>query len=260
MAYINQKTWNLIAVLFGCGYLLCISLPMTRLEVSKHAFLIGFYKAIPVWMASILSMVGNDSMVGVALVFGSTGDIMLDIRYDDTFKSDGEMSEHLFKLGSALFLIQHILIIYQFASYWKAFRVYSFFAYLVSFVTVYWVILPLIPNTLRNGVCIYSFVLTTSCFLSINALSPHKTLKHERFNLYATLLFFLSNVLVILTEIEWDQTDTMHMMNQNISKIQNVNPIVMKVMIMLTYYAAQLFFANGAYNRYRYTRSLMKRK
>ena len=207
-------------------------------------------------MSSLLSMVGNDSVVGVALIFGSAGDIMLDIRDDDSFKDDTLIYHHLFKLGAGLFLIQHILIICQFVTFWKAFRAYSLFSYFIVFNALYFVILPNIPAALSNIVCIYSFVLTTSCFLSINALSPHKALKHERFNCYATVLFLFSDFLVIVREIETVGPNE----SEILSMIKGMDAILMKNVIMITYYAAQILFANGAYNRYRYKRSLLKRK
>ena len=234
---------------------LCIFLMIRIVDISQHAFLIGFYKAIPVWMCSILAMVGQDSVVGVALVFGSSGDIILDIRDDETFKSDKQIYSHLFKLGGGLFLVQHCLIIFQFISYWNSFKTWSLFSYFIVFNVMYFLILPNIPNELTNIAYIYSFILTTSCFLSINGLSPHKTLKHERFNVYATMLFLFSDTLVILKEIDFEKNnDTL------IAKIKSMNPILMKNIIMITYYLSQILFANGAYNRYRYKRSLSKRK
>eukprot|EP01084_Bolivina_argentea_P293855 505506_1 len=249
MAFINQKTWNLISILFGCGYLMFISFPIV--DISRHAFLLGFYKAIPVWMCSLLAMVGNDSMVGVALIFGSVGDIMLCVRHDSTF--EGKQNMHLFKLGAGCFLIQHIIIIFQFMSFWKSFKSYSLFIYFIVFNAVYFLVMPNLPNQLSNIVCIYSMVLTTTCFLAINGLS-NKLLKHEKFNVYATIIFLISDFLVILKETNNDKT------NDNIvSIIKNTDPIILEIIIMTTYYAAQILFANGAYNRFRHNKFLFKR-
>eukprot|EP00483_Globobulimina_turgida_P003869 UN03877 len=248
MAFINQKTWNLISILFGCGYLIFISFPIV--DISQHAFLLGFYKAIPIWMCSLLSMAGNDSMVGVALIFGSSGDIMLDVREAQTFENDKHLKQHLFKLGAVLFLIQHLLIIYQFTTYWKSFKSYSLLSFFLVFNAVYFIVLPNISQQLTNIVCVYSVALAITCFLSINALSPNKALKHERFNFYATILFLFSDSLVILHEIDVERATD----NYIISMFNEINPILMQNIIMITYYWAQMMFANGAYNRYRYNR------
>lgn len=256
MAYINQKTWNLISILFGIGYLLFFTIPIV--DIGKHAFLMGFYKAIPVWMSAILAMVGNESIIGVALVFGSTGDIMLDIRLDETFDGDDEIRNHLFKLGVGLFLLQHILMVFQFSSYWQSFKTYSIFPYFITFNLLWFFILPNLPEQLVTISCIYTFILTTSCFLSINALSIPSPLKHEKFNLYASVLFLFSDSLVILEVIDLDkvkQNNDELMMN-----IMGFNKIIRKNVIMITYYLSQLLFANAGYNRYRYKRSQLKRK
>jgi len=126
------------------------------------------------------------------------------------------------------------------------FRAYSLLPYLIVIIVLYFVILPSIEDSLSTIVCIYSLVLTTSSFLSINALSPHKSLKHERFNCYATLLFLFSDCLVIAKEIELIPA--------------NVSTVLMQNVIMISYYAAQLLFANGAYNRYRYEKTMLKRQ
>ena len=208
------------------------------------------------WMCSILAMVGNDSVLGVALVFGSSGDIMLDIRDDDTFRNDTEIHLHLFKLGAGLFFVQHVLMICQFASYWKSLRAYSFCSYLVVFIALYSMVLPNIPDGLTPLVCVYSFALTTSCFLSINALSPHRALKHEKFNVIASVLFLVSDSLVISKEIKIKKGDPMGLL----TAIKSMDPVLLQIIIMVTYYASQMLFANAAYNRYRYRRSLIKRK
>ena len=256
MAYINQKTWNLISILFAIGYLLFLSIPI--IDITKHAFLMGFYKAIPVWMCAILAMVGNESVIGVALVFGSTGDIMLDIRNHQTFNHDQEMNYHLFKLGVILFLLQHILIISQFISYWKSFKNWSLLSYFIVFNLFWFFILPNITEELITIICIYTFILTTSCFLSINSLSIHQSFKHEKFNFYASLLFLFSDSLVILEIIDMNKVKKNN--DTFITLLINFDAIIRKNIIMITYYSAQLLYSNAAYNRYRYKRSLLKRK
>ena len=252
MAYINQKTWNLITVLFGFGYLLLHSLPF---DVSQHAFLIAFYKAIPVWMCSLLAMVGNDSVVGVALVFGSCGDIMLDIRDEESFRADEAVHRHLFRLGVGLFLVQHVLIICQFAAHWRAFRAHSLLPFALSLLTLYLVVLPNVSQELRPLVCVYSLALSSSCFVSLNGLSRGKALKHEKMNVTATLLFLLSDFLVISREIiERGDANA----NAVLLLVESANPTIVKGMVMITYYASQMMFANGAYNRYRHRRALRK--
>ena len=192
-------------------------------------------------------------MIGVALVFGSSGDILLKIREDAMFQDDEK--EHLFQMGAGLFLIEHILIIYQFVTFWKSFRLSSVIPYVVVLLLLYEVILPSIPQSLTTMVILYSLTLTTSCFLSINALDPYRALKHEKFNVLATMLFLFSDCLVISKEIKGNTNDIGLM-----AMIKGIDEVVLEIVIMVTYYAAQMLFANGAYNRYRYSRAMTKRK
>ena len=178
-------------------------------------------------------MVGNDSMVGVALVFGSAGDIMLGVRDDPMVQED---NLHLFQLGAGLFLVEHILIIYQFTTFWKSFRVSSLIPYVLVLIVHYAVVLPSISQALTTMVIVYSMTMTTyQCivyFLSINALDPYLALNHEQMNVFATVVFLLSALLVISREIKVNQ-DVIELM----AMIKGIDDMMLRIGIMVTYYA-----------------------
>ncbi|ETO22772.1 hypothetical protein RFI_14425 [Reticulomyxa filosa] len=153
----------------------------------------------------------QNSTIAIAFIFASSGDMMLEIRHSPLF---AKMNQELFQYGALLFLVQHILMIFHFGSYFKKFRALSLIVVIFIFLSFCLVIVPKFSNDLKMTAVTYSFFLCTSLFLSTCTISPatdngdakiaawhSRIIGYEWYNVYGAAIFVVSDTILILSEV-----------------------------------------------------------
>jgi len=229
-----QLAFNVIVSLLGILYIFC---HYYILNPSEYAFFLAFMKALPIWLSSTICMVNHNSTIGIALLFGSVGDMTLDIRDSKYYSSNSTHRELLFKMAIMFFSIEHCILIIFFLFSFKKLRYYAFFVYIIGIVVLNYES-SLIPSNVYNLVLIYGFLLNSVLFCSINALSiGQKQWKlFEIYNIIGSILFVISDAFV--------SADEFHVVSFTGRQIY--------WLIMITYYSSQFMFANSTIENFKY--------
>ena len=170
---------------------------------------------------------------------------MLEFRNYSMVADSATSRETVFRMGAGLFAVQHILMICQFGMWFKYPRPYSYFVY-AGIIVILYIMHPFCPKEMFIVTVIYGLILGTSFFMSLNAMSYPHSLPFERTFAYGVLSFLISDSVLLASEINL------------IPMPDGYQRKIMHPIVMITYYAAQILFANGSMGVYEFNRRRFK--
>ena len=189
-----------------------------------------YCKPLPIWALGILALKSNNTygkLIATGLLFGSFGDILLDLD-DHAYPNAG-----FFIYGLASFLVSHLFYVRAFWSCGLSFD-NAHFVFAIALVYYYSIMKVLLPNMQRElvgPVLVYGLVISSMIFLAfMRFFSPETCGKGSKFrSLIGSLVFLVS--------------DSILAVNKFAGPVENAH-----IYVMITYYVGQTFLAASTYH------------